>query len=134
MKGSITSVAAIAIAGITMAAAFAPSTSAQAEPSCAELMGKYESEAKGYEDAAEKERAKALAMANKDPLLVIMEDGRIVDLSGEEALSKPLESWTNAQDTSIRARDALNRAREAADKNDEEGCSREIRSFRWNRV
>ncbi len=132
MKGSITSVAAISIAGIAMAAAFAPS--AQAEPNCAELMGKYESEAKGYEDAAEQERAKALAMANKDPLLVIMEDGRIVDLSGEEALSKPLESWTNAQDRSIRARDALNRAREAADKNDEEGCSREIRSFRWNRV
>ena len=121
-----------AIAGLTFAVAVAPS--AHAAPTCAELLGKSETEAKGYEEVEKKERGKAMALAEKDPMLVIMEDGRIVDLSGEEALSKPLESWTNAQDRSIRARDAINRAKEAAAKNDEEGCSREIRSFRWNRV
>lgn len=121
-----------AIAGVAIAFAIAPA--AQAEPTCAELLGKSESEAKSYEEAEKKERDKAMALAQKDPMLVIMEDGRIVDLSGEESLSKPLESWTNAQDRSIRARDAIRRAQEAAAKNDEEGCTREIRSFRWNRV
>lgn len=120
------------IAGLVIATALAPA--AYAEPTCAELLGKSAEEAKEYEEAEKAERAKALAMAEKDPLLVIMEDGRIVDLSGEEAQSKPLESWTNALDKSIRARDAIKRAREAEAKNDEEGCSREIRSFRWNRV
>lgn len=121
-----------AIAGFTLAAALAPP--AYAEETCADLMGKSETEAKGYEEDEKKERTKALALAQKDPMLVIMDDGRIVDLSGEEPLSKPLESWTNAQDRSIRARDAIKRAKEAAEKNDEEGCTREIRSFRWNRV
>lgn len=121
-----------ASAGITIAIAMAPA--AYAEPTCAELLGKSETEAKSYEDAEKKEYDKALAMARKDPLLVVMEDGRIVDLSGEAPISKPLESWTNARDRRIQARDAIKRAREAAEKNDEEGCSREIRSFRWNRV
>ena len=127
MKPTITAIACVAIA-----ATFSPSV--QAEPTCAELLGKSADEAIEYEEAEKMERTKALVMAQKEPLLVIMEDGRIVDLSGEEAQSKPLESWTNAQDKSIRARDVIKRAKEAAAKNDEEGCSREIRSFQWNRV
>ena len=128
MKRSIAALAAIPFAMMMTPAAHA------AEPTCAELLGKSETEAKSYEEAEKKERSKAMARAQKDPMLLIMEDGRIVDLGGEEPLSKPLESWTNAQDRSIRAREAIKRAKEAAANNDEEGCSREIRSFRWNRV
>jgi hypothetical protein len=73
----------------------------------------------------------ARELAAKEPLLVVLSDGRIVNLSGEEELSKPLESWLNALDVNRKAVTDLTAAQELLESAKEEDCQKLLQPYKF---
>ena len=73
----------------------------------------------------------ARELAAREPLLVVLSDGRVVNLSGEAELSKPLESWINARDVNRKAATDLSAAQELLKSAKEEDCLKLLQPYKF---
>lgn len=98
---------------------------------CEEQIGMLDSFIKQSGQSAQEAEKKARELAASEPLLVLMADGRVINLSGEEQLSQPLESWTNALDAEERAAADLRTARELHGTSKEEDCVKLLEPYKF---
>ena len=103
----------------------------QSAISCRLLLVEAEERLNRLADDVQTKEARKREQVLKEPMLLLMADGAIVDLSGEEARSQPTESWLVSRDSQNKATDTFNQARTAFEAGDEAECNRILRTYNW---
>lgn len=104
-----------------------------AEVNCEQQISQLSAFSEQLREDEKRTRSAAEQLAREHPLVVKLEDGRIVNLSGEAELSKPLESWLKAIDTSRKAETDLESARKLLEALQQENCLKLLEPYRFNR-
>lgn len=131
MRSTLTSI----IAGLA-ALALPVAANAQTQPTsagCKERISQLEVFSQKLREDEKRSREQASALADSHPLVVRLSDGRIVALSGEAELSKPLESWIVAIDTQRKAEKDLTDANELLKAGNEDDCLKLLQPYEFSR-
>lgn len=100
---------------------------------CEQLISQLELHTRKLDEDEKRARSAAEQLARDHPLVVKLEDGRIVNLSDEAELSKPLESWIRAADTSRKAETDLESAGKLLEALKQDDCIKLLEPYEFNR-
>lgn len=119
-------------AAIVSAGAHAASTP-EAKVNCEQQIMQLSALSEQLREDEKRALSAAELLAQQHPLVVKLADRRIVNLSGEAELSKPLESWLKAIDTRRKAETDLKSATELLEALQLENCLKLLEPYRFNR-
>ena len=100
---------------------------------CEQLISQLKLHSQKLREDEKRARSAAEQLALEHPLVVKLADGRIVNLSGEAELSKPLESWTRALDISRKAQTDLEEAGKLLEALKQDDCIKLLEPYKFNR-
>ncbi len=100
---------------------------------CEQLISQLKLHSQKLREDEKRARSAAEQLALEHPLVVKLADGRIVNLSGESELSKPLESWTRALDISRKAQTDLESAGKLLEALKQDDCIKLLEPYKFNR-
>lgn len=131
MKQSFQFVGVVLAANLLIDAGIAHAQSTAGE--CEQLISQLELHSQKLREDEKRARSAAEQLALEHPLVVKLADGRIVNLSGEAELSKPLESWTRALDISRKAQTDLEEAGKLLEALKQDDCIKLLEPYKFNR-
>lgn len=131
MKQSFQFVGVVLAANLLLNAGIAHAQSTPGE--CEQLISQLELHSQKLREDEKRARSAAEQLALEHPLVVKLADGRIVNLSGEAELSKPLESWTRALDISRKAQTDLEAAGKLLEALKQDDCLKLFEPYKFNR-
>lgn len=123
----------LASTAMLMAVPAGPTLAQNASANCRGQIAQLEIFSEKLRENEKRAQSEATKLADSHPLVVKLADGRIVDLSGEEELSKPLESWIKAVDVSRKADRDLKAARKLQETSSEDDCLKLLEPYQFNR-